>query len=231
MFNSVKVVRIPHLYSMSFDEKQKQIFTVGLTGGIGAGKSTVGRIFETIGIPRFDADKFAHQIYQNDSCIREEVIGRFGLSVGVFGENGLSVDINRKALGSLIFTDPEGLEFLNKLVHPVVRQGYINWAKSLPPSTPFAIRESAILFESNANEGCDVIICVNASKNVRKMRVLHRDGISESKVIERMAKQLSDDERANRSDFTIFNNPKDLVLEQVIKIHQKICKRVNEEKD
>jgi len=216
---------------MSFDEKHKQIFTVGLTGGFGAGKSTVGRIFETLGIPRFDADKFAHQIYQNDSSIREKVIGRFGKGVGVFGEDGLSVDINRQALGSLVFTDPIGLEFINKLVHPVVKQEFITWIENLPSNTPFAIREAAILFESGANEVCDVVICVNASKDVRKMRVIHRDRISESKVIERMEKQLSDDERANRSDFTIFNNPKDLLLEQVIEIHQKICKRVNEEKD
>ena len=216
---------------MSFEEKQKQIFTVGLTGGIGAGKSTIGRIFETLGIPRFDADKFAHQIYQNDSYVREEVIRRFGLGVGVFGEDGLSVDINKQALGSLVFADSEGLEFLNKLIHPVVRQGFITWAKSLPPCTPFAIREAAILFESSANEECDLVICVNASKDVRKIRVIHRDGTNESKVIERMERQLSDDERANRSDFTIFNNPKDLVLEQVIEIHQEIYKRVNEEKN
>lgn len=216
---------------MSFDEKHKQIFTVGLTGGFGAGKSTVGRIFETLGIPRFDADKFAHQIYQNDSSVREKVIGRFGLDVGVFGEDGLSVDINRQALGSLVFNDPIGLEFINKLVHPVVKQGFITWIESLPSNTQFAIREAAILFESGANEGCDVVICVNASKDVRKTRVMHRDRISESKVIERMEKQLSDDERANLSDFTIFNNPNDLLLEQVIEIHQEICKRVNEEKD
>ena len=184
-----------------------------------------------MGIPRFDADKFAHQIYQNDSSVREEVIGRFGLGVGVFGEDGVSVDINRQALGSLVFTDPGGLEFINKLVHPVVSQGFITWTESLPSSTSFAIREAAILFESGANVGCDVVICVNASKDIRKMRVIRRDGISESKVIERMEKQLSDDERANRSDFTIFNNPKDLLLEQVIELHQEICKRVYEEKD
>ena len=216
---------------MSFEEKHKQIFTVGLTGGIGAGKSTVGRIFETLGIPRFDADKYAHQIYQNDSSVRESVIERFGLEVGVFGEDGLSVDINRQALGSLVFTDPEGLEFLNMLVHPAVRQGFITWADRLPPNTPFAIREAAILFESGADEGCDMAISVSASVDVRIKRVMLRDGISESKVIERMEKQLSDEERANRSDFTIFNNPKDLVLEQVIEIHQEICKRVNEEQD
>jgi len=216
---------------MSFNEKHKQIFTVGLTGGIGAGKSTVGRIFETLGVPKFDADKFGHQIYQNDSSVREEIIGRFGLGVGVIGEDGLFVDINRQALSSSVFTDPKGLEFLNKLVHPVVRQGFINWAESLPPSTPFAIREAAILFESGTNEDCDVVICVNASEEVRKKRVILRDGISESKVIERIEKQLSDDERANRSDFIIFNNPKDLLLKQVVEIHQEICKRVNEEKD
>ncbi len=222
---------IHHLYIMSFDEMHKQIFTVGLTGGIGAGKSTVGRIFENLGIPRFDADKYAHMIYQNDSYVREAVIGRFGLSVGVFSEDGLSVDINRQALGSLVFSDLDGLKFLNKLIHPAVRQGFITWAEGLPPSTPFAISEAAILFESGADEGCDVVICVNASEDVRKKRVMLRDGISKSKVIERMYNQLSDDERADRSDFIIFNNPKDLVLEQVIKIHQEICKRVNEEKD
>ena len=81
----------------------QQIFTVGLTGGIGAGKSTVGRVFETLGIPRFDADKYAHQIYANSDAIRISVIERFGEEVGVFNEAGISVDINRSALAAKVF--------------------------------------------------------------------------------------------------------------------------------
>ena len=109
---------------MSFQEKSNQIFTVGLTGGIGAGKSTVGRVFETLGIPRFDADKYAHNIYLNDSELRSSVIERFGADVSVTGAEGRDIDINRAKLAEVVFNSPEALEDLNKLVHPAVRRGY-----------------------------------------------------------------------------------------------------------
>ena len=210
---------------MSFKEKHQQIFTVGLTGGIGAGKSTVGRVFETLGIPRFDADKYAHQIYVNSDAVRMSVIERFGEEVGVFNEAGVSVDINRSALASKVFNSEEDLKFLNKLVHPAVRRGYEVWAKLLPSSTYYAIREAAILFESGADQGCDMVINVEAKDDVRIERVMLRDEVSEEHIRNRMAQQLSNDERKNRADFTIFNNPNDLLLPKVIEIHEKIKNR------
>ena len=210
---------------MSFKEKHQQIFTVGLTGGIGAGKSTVGRVFETLGIPRFDADKYAHQIYVNSDAVRMSVIDRFGEEVGVFNEAGVSVDINRSALASKVFNSEEDLKFLNELVHPAVRRGYEVWAKSLPSRTYYAIREAAILFESGADQGCDMVINVEAKDNLRIERVMLRDEVSEEHIRNRMAQQLSNDERKNRADFTIFNNPNDLLLPKVIEIHEKIKNR------
>ena len=210
---------------MSFKEKHQQIFTVGLTGGIGAGKSTVGRVFETLGIPRFDADKYAHQIYVNSDAVRMSVIERFGEEVGVFNEAGVSVDINRSALASKVFNSEEDLKFLNELVHPAVRRGYELWAKLLPSSTYYAIREAAILFESGADQGCDMVINVEAKDDVRIERVMIRDEVSEEHIRNRMAQQLSNDERKNRADFTIFNNPNDLLLPKVIEIHEKIKNR------
>ena len=130
---------------MSFKEKHQQIFTVGLTGGIGAGKSTVGRVFETLGIPRFDADKYAHQIYVNSDAVRMSVIERFGEEVGVFNEAGVSVDINRSALASIVFNSEEDLKFLNELVHPAVRRGYEVWSKLLPSRTYYAISELSLI--------------------------------------------------------------------------------------
>ena len=213
---------IPHLYIMSFQEKPNQIFTVGLTGGIGAGKSTVGRVFETLGIPRFDADKYAHNIYLNDSELRRAVIERFGADVALTGPEGRDIDINRAKLSEVVFNSTEALEDLNKLVHPAVRRGYENWTQSVAGSAPYAIREAAILFESGADEGCDYVINVSADLELRKKRVVERNGLSIDQINSRIARQLSDEERSEKADFNIFNNQNSEILKQVIEVHEKL---------
>ena len=207
---------------MSFQEKSNQIFTVGLTGGIGAGKSTVGRVFETLGIPRFDADKYAHNIYLNDSELRSSVIERFGADVSVTGPEGRDIDINRAKLAEVVFNSPEALEYLNKLVHPAVRRGYENWTQSVPGSAPYAIREAAILFESGADEGCDFVINVSADLEIRKKRLEERDGLSLDQINSRIARQLSEQERLERADYTIFNKQNSELLKHVIEVHEKL---------
>lgn len=207
---------------MSFQEKSNQIFTVGLTGGIGAGKSTVGRVFETLGIPRFDADKYAHNIYLNDSELRSSVIERFGADVSVTGPEGRDIDINRAKLAEVVFNSPEALEYLNKLVHPAVRRGYENWTQSVPGSAPYVIREAAILFESGADEGCDFVINVSADLEIRKKRLEERDGLSLDQINSRIARQLSEQERLERADYTIFNKQNSELLKHVIEVHEKL---------
>lgn len=206
---------------MSSWEKERGIFTVGLTGGIGSGKSTVAKVFKSFSVPCFDADKHAHEIYRNDAELREAVVEKFGVEVGVKSATGEIVDINRKALGAIVFSDPSKLEELNKLVHPSVASGYQNWLSSLPLSTKYVIREAAILFESGANKGCDVVLTVSANKEVRLARAMKRDGAGREEIEARMSKQFSDAERENLSDFILHNNSADELLPQLQILHNK----------
>ena len=207
---------------MSFEKIHKQIFTVGLTGGIGAGKSTVGRVFETLGIPKFDADKYAHWIYSKDDEVRAAVVDRFGLEVAIIDEEGNTIDIDRAKLGAIVFENDEDLEFLNELVHPAVRKGFETWLNRIPSNIPYVIRETAILFESGSEKGCSSVINVSADEVNRIDRVMQRDKCSKKQVVERMNKQLKEHIRIEKSDFVIFNNPEDQILNQVHQIHSEI---------
>ena len=213
---------IPHLYIMSFQEIHHQIFTVGLTGGIGAGKSTVGRVFETLGIPRFDADKYAHQIYKEDQQVREAVVQRFGLEIAILNDEGEIIDVDRKKLGAIVFSNEENLDFLNELVHPAVRNGFSTWLSKIPQNTPYVIREAAILFESGSDKDCGAVINVSSEEVHRIKRVMMRDNCSKQQVVERINKQLKEHLRIEKSDFVIFNNPDDQILNQVHTIHSEI---------
>ena len=207
---------------MSFEQMHKQIFTLGLTGGIGAGKSTVGRVFETLGIPKFDADKYAHWIYSKDDEVRAAVVDRFGLEVAIIDEEGNTIDIDRAKLGAIVFENDEDLEFLNELVHPAVRKGFETWLNRIPSNIPYVIRETAILFESGSEKGCSSVINVSADEVNRIDRVMQRDKCSKKQVVERMNKQLKEHIRIEKSDFVIFNNPEDQILNQVHQIHSEI---------
>lgn len=222
VFSCAKVGRIPHLYIMSFEQMHKQIFTVGLTGGIGAGKSTVGRVFETLGIPRFDADKYAHKIYSEYDEVIAAVVERFGLEVAIIDEEGNAIDIDRAKLGAIVFENEEDLEFLNELVHPAVSKGFETWLDRIPSNIPYVIREAAILFESGSDKWCSAVINVSSDEAHRIDRVMQRDNCSKNQVVERMNKQLKEHIRIEKSDFVIFNNPKDQILNQVHQVHSEI---------
>lgn len=202
---------------------KKDIFIVGLTGGIGSGKSTVARVFQAFGVPRFDADKAAHQIYVHNSSIRNAIIERFGEVVAVRNKGGEARDINRKELGKLAFNEDGGLEFLNKLVHPAVKEAFKVWLMQLPITTPYILRESAILFESGANKGCDVVVTVSTDQEERMNRVLKRDGgdhnASRKIIMGKFNAQLSEQKRLEFSDYVIHNNDEDRILPQVEKLH------------
>ena len=202
---------------------KKDIFIVGLTGGIGSGKSTVARVFQAFGVPRFDADKAAHQIYVHNSSIRNAIIERFGEVVAVRNKGGEARDINRKELGKLAFNEDGGLEFLNKLVHPAVKEAFKVWLMQLPITTPYILRESAILFESGANKGCDVVVTVSTDQEERMNRVFKRDGgghnASREIIMGKFNAQLSEQKRLEFSDYVIHNNDEDRIVPQVEKLH------------
>ena len=208
---------------MRAKDYKKDIFIVGLTGGIGSGKSTVARVFQALGVPRFDADKAAHQIYLNNTSVRNAIIDRFGEVVAVRNKGGEARDINRKELGKLAFNEDGGLEFLNKLVHPAVREAFEIWLMELPSMTTYVLRESAILFESGSDKGCDVVLTISTDKEERVNRVLKRDvGSNQSARKTMMGKfkaQLSEQKRVELSDYVIYNNEEDRILPQVEKLH------------
>ena len=208
---------------MCAKDYKKDIFIVGLTGGIGSGKSTVARVFQALGVPRFDADKAAHQIYLHNTSVRNAIIDRFGEVVAVRNKGGEARDINRKELGKLAFNEDGGLEFLNKLVHPAVREAFEIWLMELPSMTTYVLRESAILFESGSDKGCDVVLTISTDKEERVNRVLKRDGGSNQSARKTMMgkfkAQLSEQKRMELSDYVIYNNEEDRILPQVEKLH------------
>jgi dephospho-CoA kinase len=208
---------------MRAKDYKKDLFIVGLTGGIGSGKSTVARVFQALGVPRFDADKAAHQIYLNNTFVRNAIIDRFGEVVAVRNQGGEARDINRKELGKLAFKEDGGLEFLNKLVHPVVREAFEVWLMELPSTTTYVLRESAILFESGSDKGCDVVLTISTDEEERVDRVLKRDGganqSARKMMMGKFKAQLSEQKRLELSDYIIYNNDGDRILPQVEKLH------------
>jgi dephospho-CoA kinase len=189
---------------------------IGITGGIGAGKSTVASIFKVLGVPVFDADATAKNILNTDLVLREQVIAAFGSESY---KNGL---LDRKYLATLVFNNPDQLAKLNALVHPATIKAAIAWAKQWEQQgSPYILKEAALLFEAGTNEGLDYIIGVTAPKELRITRVMARDLVSREEVLNRMQHQLDDTEKMQRCDFVIENNEASLVIPQVLALHAK----------
>jgi dephospho-CoA kinase len=187
---------------------------VGLTGGIGSGKTTVARVFETLGVPVFKADDATREA-MNDPGILERVVALLGK--GIFNDNG---NIERGKIAAIVFADPAKLEKLNAILHPAAREMFKSWLKM--QNAAYVIKEAAILFESGAWKDMDLIISVSASEAVRIERVIKRDGLQEEDVRKRIANQIEENERIRRSDFVVFNEGQHSVIEQVMEIHKKL---------
>ncbi|NND61874.1 MAG: dephospho-CoA kinase [Flavobacteriaceae bacterium] len=170
---------------------------VGLTGGIGSGKSTVAAFFHDLGVPVYIADKEAKALTNRSKIIRKKLIALLGKRA--YTKNGL----NRKFVADKIFSDPELLEKVNQIIHPKVGQHFKRWIKK--QSAPYCIKEAAILFENGGYRDCDFTVLVTAPKEVRIERVLARDGAEEQDVINRMANQWEDDRKIPLCDFHIEN--------------------------
>ncbi len=186
---------------------------VGITGGIGSGKTTVCKILELWGIPVFYSDARAKDLMQTDLKLIEDIKASFGESV--YFENGQP---DRKRLASIVFNDEHKLKKLNSLIHPAVFRDFDQWA--LQQKAPYVVKEAAILFESGSYKDCDFVIAVIAPSDIRIKRVMDRDKVTETEVRKRMANQLSDEEKKERSDFIVFNDESHLLIPQVLSIHQ-----------
>jgi dephospho-CoA kinase len=188
---------------------------IGITGGIGSGKSTVCRVFSVLGIPVFEADKVAKKLMVTDQEIHEKLVNLFGAAVYLPDQS-----IDRKFLAGIVFKDPSLLAQLNAIVHPVVRKTFFDWYER--QQSPYIIHEAAILFESGFYKMMDKTITVVTAENERIQRVMKRDGIALELVKERIKNQWSDEERIKLADFVIGNNDDELIIPQIIEIDKKI---------
>lgn len=187
---------------------------IGLTGGIGSGKSTVAKIFKTLGIPVFDADSVAKSIMATDEQVKEKIIALFGSGAFL---NGV---LNRKFIADKVFADTFLLEQLNAIVHPAVIQKAIDWMDK--QQAKYVIKEAALIFESGSGEGLDYIIGVFAPTPLRIQRVMQRDELSKEEVIKRMNRQVDDVIKRRLCDFVIDNNEQTMLVPQVLALHEKL---------
>lgn len=185
---------------------------VGLTGGIGAGKSTVAKIFEKLGVPVYYADDNAKKLMVTDAALIEGVKAEFGKDVY------LGDELDRARLARIVFNNQGKLEKLNKLVHPAVRKDFTAWCLR-HKTQPYVVEEAAILFESGAYKLMDKIVMVTAPRDMRIERVMKRDGVTKEAVQARMANQWPEEEKISLSDFVIMNDNEKLVIPQVLNVH------------
>ena len=190
---------------------------VGLTGGIGSGKSTVAKIFAMLEIPVYSADVEAKKILQKASVV-QKIAETFGVQVL---ENKTSVD--KRRLADLVFNNQNALSKLNSIIHPAVKKDFESWTAQ-NSKHHYIIQEAAILFESGFDTLFDKIISVSASKELRINRVTTRDGVGKQDVRLRMENQWNDRQRSEKSDFIIYNNESDLLIPQVLQIHEQLLK-------
>lgn len=192
-----------------YQVNQKKI--IGITGGIGSGKSLVSELFSSLGYPSYNSDKEAKRLYITPE-IKKEVISIFG--EGIYSGNVL----NKAVLASKAFSNKILLEKLNQLIHPAVGVHFQNWLEEQDSNLVF--KEAAVLIESGAYKSCNVILTVSAPESLRIARVMARDGVSETEVKARMDKQLSDKEREYYADLVILNDETNSVIKQVMKIRE-----------
>lgn len=193
---------------------------VGITGGIGSGKSLVTRIFSTIGVPVYYADDAAKRLMNEDVAIRQELISAFGESTYADGI------LNRKYLSSIVFNDPVKLAQLNAIVHPVTINDAAVWMEK--QNAPYIIKEAALIFESGSQDMLDHIIGVYAPESLRIHRVMKRDGITREDVKARMRKQIEETIKMRLCDTVILNDEQHLVIQQVLDVHQQLLNRSRE---
>ena len=185
---------------------------IGITGGIGSGKTYVSEVFKSLGIPVFNADIESKKIMITSEKLMELVKSTFGEGIYTNGR------LNKEKLGAIVFSDKSKLQKLNSLVHPIVKEEFNNWCKS--QKSLYVIKEAAILFESKANIGLDAVICVSAPLKLRISRSVKRDNTTEKEIKNRIENQISQEEKEKLSDYIIVNDTKDLLLPQVLNIHE-----------
>lgn len=187
---------------------------IGLTGGIGSGKTTVAKMFEELGVPVYYADAEARKLMQSSDVLREEIIKLLGEKA--YNNDGL----NPSYIAQIVFRDRTKLNKLNALVHPLVENHFKNWL--ILQDSPYVVQENALIFENMKQSSFDVIITVTAPLEKRLERVIKRDGSTEQQVIERIGNQLNDEFKVEQATFVIHNITLDKCKSQVNLIHKQL---------
>lgn len=191
---------------------------IGLTGGIGSGKSTVAGLFRTLGIPVYESDIRAKYLMHHDNEVKEQIIRLFGNEAYTYDQ-----ELNRSWVASRVFTDPSVLKQLNAIVHPAVFEDLKIWSSEEPQqAAPYLLQESAILFEENLISRLQAVILVVASEDTRIKRVMKRDDLAEEQIRDRMKFQWPDEKKIPLSDFIIYNDSERSLIAQVMDIDQMI---------
>lgn len=190
------------------------VLRIGLTGGIGSGKTTVAKIFETLGIPVYYADDAAKRLMNENEDLRKKLINHFG--EGIYNNR----ELNRQKLSEIVFGNDEKLNLLNSLVHPLTIADADEWMQQ--QTTPYIIKEAALIFETDVWKYLDKVIGVSAPYELRMQRTMLRDNRSALQVKAKMSKQMEEEEKMSRCDYIIYNNEKELLIPQVIALHEKL---------
>jgi dephospho-CoA kinase len=186
---------------------------IGLTGGIGSGKTTICKVFEQLDIPVYSADDNAKFLMATDKKMITAIKNTFGNQI--YNQQG---ELDRNALSAVVFNNAEALSKLNAIVHPRVKEYFLEWTSL--QNTSYIIKEAAIMFESGAYKDLDYIINVSAPEELRIKRAMKRDNVSEDIIKVRINKQITEVERTFRSQYVIINDDTQLVLPQILKLHQ-----------
>lgn len=191
------------------------MYKVGITGGIGAGKSTVCDLLRERGVAVYDSDSRAKQLMSEDVMLRAELIEAFGDAV--YGASGL----DRAYLAKSVFGNDEALRKLNAIVHPAVMRDFAGWAEV--QEGDYVVLESAILFEAGLADRVDSVVAVMAPESLRLERAMARDGASRDEILSRIRSQMSDDERMERAKYAVVNIDREELAEDVEQLHRRLC--------
>lgn len=202
---------------------------IGITGGIGSGKTTACKIFETLGIPIFYADDAAKIVMVENAILRQQIIEIFG-NESYINNDKIEYVLNRKHISSIAFSNPEKLAALNAVVHPAVRAAAAEWhTKQI--NAPYTLQEAALHYESGGYKLFDAMITVFAPLEMRIQRAILRGDGTRAEIEARIAKQMSDDEKVKRADFVIYNDGAQLLIPQILDIHTKIKSAIFHKKE
>lgn len=193
-----------------------QHLRIGITGGIGVGKSTVCEIFKRIGVPVYDADTRAKFLMQNDADLIRSIKDSFGWDA--YQKNNV---LNREYLAKIVFSNPEQLKVLNSLVHPKVADDYEHWTRE-NKDKPYSLKEAALLFEAKSYKNLHKVIVVTCPIDVRIERIMKRDHVRKDEILKRINNQITDKQRLSKADFVIVNDGNKSLIEQTLDIHHQI---------